>query len=345
VRAKAFNTTREESEEKIMARIVLKQEQYKNLQTHTQQVQTKIVKSFDSDVEIFDYEEMKKYLVYFPNNRNEMGEFNIVKGYLHTVMLGRSKTKVRCIQGLVNEDIGYDGECPLCAGVTDAWDYFKLKVAAKVKAAGIDMDSEEGKQIRSNVSKEREVQEPNLYLAMPIVVIESEISDNKMKPVKVDGKYVFKPYVYFTSDYSFTAKIRGQFDNAEIEDLCGQFGILSYVYDTKGKKPEKRAAGQNMSFSVRSSFASLEKYAPEMDKLAEFLTEFKINNAVASFALYPKEELDSKADRALQSYKQNLQLIAGGNTTVVRKKTATPDQALQAFDDVDVDDVDDIDIE
>lgn len=328
-----------------MPRIVMNQAQYQKLNTQQQEVQPKVLKSFDSEVELFDYEPMKKYFVYIPKIKNDNGEEGfgniITRAYLHSIKTGNTTQMIRCINGLVNEEIGFTGVCPLCEGVTDAWDYYNIKLEAKGKLSGIDINSssDDAKELRSAVSKDREIKEPNAYVAFPIILIESEFDTNgKLKLVKgEDGKYIFKPQVFVISEYNFKNCFQTQLDNQEINDMCGHFLVLSYVYDTKGKKPEKRDAGRNLNVTVRSNPEVLEKYIASMDKQAEFLTPFRIESAVASFALYPVEELTEKKKRALLAYEQSKALLLdGGNvTTLVKKKTATPEQAVAQFADPD----------
>lgn len=332
-----------------MPRIVINQEQYKKLNTKEQEVSTKAIKSFDSEVQLFDYEPMKKYLVYVPRIKNDdglEGFDNIkVRAYLHGIKIGNSNQSIRCINGIVNEEFGFTGECPLCEGVTDAWDYYNIKVDARCKANGLDPNStsEDVKNLRSSLSREREIREPNPYVAFPIVLIESDFdASGKLKLVKdAEGKYKFTPMVYVTSEYNFTGSFQTQLDNQEIEDMCGHFLVLSYVYDTKGKKAEKRDAGRNLNVTIRP-LEQLEKYMAEMDQLASFLTPYRIDTSVASFALYPVDELVDKKERALQSYKQGKALIQGGSgnvTTIAKKKTATPEQAISQFKDEDDDEI------
>ena len=95
-----------------MARIVLDQKQYKRLNTQKQEVSRTIQKSFSDDVVIFDYEPMKKYFVYVPKVYGDDGEFGKVRAFLHSVKNGAITQMVRCINGLEDETLGLDGECP-----------------------------------------------------------------------------------------------------------------------------------------------------------------------------------------------------------------------------------------
>ena len=325
-----------------MARIVLDQKQYKRLNTQKQEVSRTIPKSFSDDVEVFDYEPMKKYFVYVPKVYGDDGEFGKVRAFLHSVKNGAITQMVRCINGLEDETLGLDGECPLCEGQSESWDYYNMKLEAKSRVTNMDIissSSDEAKKIRSDIAKEREIKEPNPYTAFPIVLIGAEFEGNKLTLLRDENKkFIFTPMVYSTSEYNFTNTIQSQLDNQEISDMAGHFMVFSYVYDTKGKEPKKMDAGRCMSVTIRSCPEVLSDYVEEMDNLASFLTQYKIESSLTSFAIYPKDDLEEKRRRAMNAYKQSKLLTlmgsGGGATTSVKKTTVTPEQVLQEFEDV-----------
>lgn len=277
--------------------------------------------SDDPEVQVFSYEPQMRYQVYIPElymTVNGEKVFSKIRALSHTIYRnGNYMGTYRCIRDLNIPELGLDGECPLCNGVADSWEYYKMKHEMKCVEKGLnseDRSNEDVSLLAKDLIRMREIQEPKAYLYFPIVVFETT-KDNKV--LLENGKPKYQIYIYTISEYSFNSIWEVQMSNSGVESLAGQFLVLSYIYDTKGKQPNKRDAGNNLQLTFRNIPESLKPFIDEINNDAKRFTVAKISNALVSLALYDKKELESIKNKALATYyqiraKEEQKLITGG---------------------------------
>ena len=61
----------------------------------------------------------------------------------HPVIDGRSYADVRCSQGVIAEELGLDGSCPLCDSMAEVWELYNKEYADICKTRCLDPKSVE----------------------------------------------------------------------------------------------------------------------------------------------------------------------------------------------------------
>ena len=312
-----------------MKKLIINEELHEKvaLQSLAQPEKEEFSVSEDPEVVVFDFEPMKRYFVYIPKvyMNNDGKVFQKIRALSHSVYRnGNYMGTYRCIRDLVIPEIGLDGECPLCDGVADSWDSYRLKVEMKCLEKGLNPDdrtNEEVANIAKTMLKTREIQESKAYVYFPIVVFEMDKDGGKI--LFNNGEPVYSIQVYAISEYSFKSIWEVQMVNHGIDSLDGSFVVLSYTYETKGKAPSKRDAGRSLQVTFRAQPPeTLRPFLDRIDEEASKLSVSKISNALLSLALYSKSDLESIKNKVLSTFyqikaKEEQKLLVGGETPKV----------------------------
>lgn len=304
-------------------------------------------KSTDPNFPVFEVPLNKRVLIYVPNHvvDDENGEptLRMDKPLIHAVQDGKRFLYFRCVNGLeVKDDDGnilYDGNCPLCEGTSIPWDLANLKIKQKCASLGLDPEDKTNDSVKSVRSAEfsgRVLKESNRYYTFPIVVIETENDDGKTIKKDENNKPVFHPMWYHISESLYTQKWLPTLEGLEDEPTHpgGHFFVLNFIYDTKGKEPNKRDAARNVNVISRTIKQS-EKLRAYLDNVTEEWTPEKAQSVVLTNQLYSMDELQNIADKVLESSKDMIALLeaaeASGTSAVSTGFNLTPPEENKAL--------------
>lgn len=268
---------------------------------------------------VFEVVPGKKVLIYVPNHvvDGENGpELRMDKPLIHTVIDGKRFLSYRCVQGICLEDKGnviYDGSCPLCEATSDPWTLANLKIKQKCNQLGYEPEDKEDpavKAIRSSEFSARVVKEAVRYYTFPIVVFATANDDGKTILKNEEGKPLVTTYWYHISENLYNDRWLKIFEGMEDEPTHpgGHFFTLSYVYDTKGKDPNKRDAARNLSVIARN-IKNSDKLRLLLDEKTADWTPAKAQETVITNQMYPLDGLKSVADSVLLPVQEMISLI------------------------------------
>lgn len=328
-----------------MSPVKLSDETKQNIQKqlNAQIVERSAPKSTDpKHFPVFSIPAGQKILIYVPNHTVQLEDgshqLRMDMPILHPVQDGNRFRYFRCINGIVDDEAGYDGTCPLCEGTSEPWDLARAKIEQKCKAQGLDPEDTENKDVKAIRTAEfgdRVLKEGDRYYTFPIVVFETDKDCKQFrKDDKGNIKYTIQWYNIRESKYADTwGKAIAEMED-EPETPAGYFFVLSYVYDTKGKQPNSRDAAKNLSVHPKTKIGTLkgmDKLKEQLDKQTEEWTPEKAAETVISNNLFSKEDLEGAANDLLASTRTMLAMMQGmpdaGATPAISAPNAVP--ALQ----------------
>ena len=289
-------------------------------QLGTQEVVRSAPRSLDpNNFPVFDIPVNQKVLIYVPNHVrvNEAGQEELLmdKPLIHSVRDGNRFLSYRCISGIVDEEAGFDGTCPLCDGTSEPWDLARKQIEQQCKVQGLDpedTDNGDVKAIRSKAFSDRVVKEATRYFTFPIVVIETVNNDGKTLAKNEKGGPILKPCWYSISEQAYEAKWEKIFESLDDEPTHpgGHFFILNYCYTPKRGEPNKRDSARNLVVSGKTVKGS-EQMRTNLDKMTEEWTPEKARETVVNNLLYSQEDLGYVADSALENTRNMLAIYEG----------------------------------
>ena len=290
-------------------------------QLGVQEVQRGTPKSLDPiNFPVFTVPVNKKVLVYVPNHTVQdadgVDRLRMDMPLIHSVTVGRQFLSYRCTSGLVNENHGLDGSCPLCIGKDDPWDLAYKIIDQKCKVQGLDpkdTDNADVKAIRSAAFSDRAVKDASRHYTFPIVVFDTLNDDGKTLIKDEEGNLKYTIYWYDCSENTWEDKWVKVLEGMEDEPTHpgGRFFMLNYIYKTKpNEQPNARDAARNVTISARTVSGS-EKLREYLDKQTEEWTPVKAQRTVLANIIYSNEDLQSVADEALVNTRSLLALYEG----------------------------------
>jgi hypothetical protein len=314
-------------------------------QLGNQTIDRSIPKSHDpKNFPVFSIPLGGKVLVYVPNHTVVDADGNQIlradRPILHAINDGRSFRYIRCVHGLVEDSIGYDGDCPLCDGVSEPWDLANAKIRSRCAQLGLDPEDRENKDVKSIRSSEfsdRVLKEGERYLTFPIVVFET---DADCKKLVTDDKKNIKYQIFW---YSISEKLYDKTWAKTIEEMedeptspAGQFFVLSYVYDTKGRPANARDSARALAVHHKPAYNTKEafnKLKVQLDKATEDWTPEKAAEVVINNNLFSMEDLQALTDDVLRTTRETLALYNSAEEVAPAGTSSAP--ALKLGDKVD----------
>lgn len=297
----------------------------------------------------------KKVLIYVPNHvvvdSKGVESLRMDMPLIHPVTDGKRFYNYRCINGLEDESLGFNGSCPLCDGTAEPWELANLQINEKCKAQGLDPDDSDNasvKSIRSDAFNDRAVKDTVRYFTFPIVVFETENDDAK-NIVKDENGIKYQVYWYSISETMYQDKWQKTLDAMEDEPTHpgGRFFVLDYTYTPKKGEPNKRDSARALSVNPRNIKGG-EPIKKVLDAQTEGWTPVQAINTVINNHLYSYDQLVQVADEALENtrnllimYKNPGKSIEKANEELYKldKKPEVPadgaDDGSIALDDVD----------
>lgn len=310
-------------------------------QLNAQTIERSAPKSTDpKHFPVFSIPAGQKILIYVPNHVVELEDgthqLRMDMPILHPVQDGNRFRYFRCINGIVDEEAGFDGTCPLCDGTAEPWDLARARIEQKCKAQGLDPEDKENKDVKSIRMSEfgdRVLKEGDRYYTFPIVVFETD-KDCKtfVKDDNGNVKYTIQWYNISEKKYADTwGKAIAEMED-EPETPAGYFFVLSYQYDTKGKQPNSRDAARALSVHPKTKIGTMkgmDKLKEHLDAQTEGWTPEKAAETVISNNLFSKEDLEGAAADLLANTRSMLAMYQGmgdgdgGNTPAIATSTPT----------------------
>lgn len=311
------------------------------------------IKSYDPDYPVFDVPVNQKVLVYIPNHTVMSPDgtqlLRMDKFAAHPVIDGRSFADIRCSQGVVVDELGLDGTCPLCDGMGEVWELYNREYADIAKTKGIAIDSQEAqdllKQDRIDLIKAMSIKQPDVWYTFPIVVIECEEKDGQRTviPKKNDkGQITGKPMWYSIRERTYLEKWNAGFDSIETDDgvtpttPAGLWAILNFTYTPKSGNHDKMGSAK----ALKVTFKTMDGYgewANYFDQLTADWTPAKAQEVVVLDAVRSMEEMQEVADTLLKPVRTKLAMYDLGSASGAGTQTAgslpqtSADSALAGF--------------
>lgn len=328
-----------------------------------QEVQRTAPKSEDpKNFPVFEIPAGERVLVYVPNHtvKDENGNdvLRMDRPLLHTGKYKNRFITYRCISGLVNEALGYDGTCPLCEGENEPWELANKNIEAKCAQAGLnpsDKDNESVKTIRTAEFNSRALRGADRYVTFPIVVFDTETANGRLS-IKVENKKpVYRVMWYSCSENVYTKKwlkaVESYDDGSgdgmvDLTSIGGLFYKLDYGYSGKGgESVSKRDAARDLTIQIINykgeSYDLLKK---KLDEETKGWTPEKAMETVIANHFYNANDLSQVADGILEETRTMLALYAVKNGEALPEAPAfTPIEAgagtptLQAVGETDAD--------
>lgn len=291
-------------------------------QLGVQEVQKAAPKSTDPiNFPVFEVPVNSKLLVYVPNHTvvapDGSQALRMDMPLIHSVTDGTRFYSYRCINGLEDESLGLTGECPLCEGCAEPWEYANLIIEEKCKARGLnpeDTDNTEVKNIRSTAFSDRVLKDATRYYTFPIVVFETVNNEAKQIAKDENGQMQYKVYWYHISESLYEDKWKKALEAMEDEPTHpgGHFFLLNYTYTPKHGEPNKRDSARALAVSARNIKGS-EKLREHLDAQTEKWTPEKAMETVITNNLYNTEQLQEVADAVLENTRNLIQLMKAPN--------------------------------
>lgn len=292
-------------------------------------------KSEDTAFPVFSVPTEKQLIVYIPRTpvvtktADGVEVENPCISYQHAVRDGKSYTNIRCINGLHNGVLGFDGDCPLCNAVGEAYQVYSKKLAIRAAAMHIDITKDSSNPVllpvKQELGGEMPVKKAEKFYTVPIVVL----SEDPSKPINPAD---FKVYYWDVREQHLKDKLYKSLSaglttigSAAVDEptMFGRFYVFDYRYDTKGATANKMMAAKNVQYTVLDGAQlNLTQFVPAMEQLASTFTVEKAVDVVKSNQLWYKEDLVQKTDDIMAASRAFLaQAEAVGVTTAIAPVT------------------------
>lgn len=310
------------------------------------------IKSYDSDFPVFDIPVNQKVLVYIPNHTvmNPDGTIGLRmdKFAAHPIIDGRTYGDVRCSQGVIVEELGLDGTCPLCDGMNEAWSLYNLEYADIAKTKGIDPKSAEAqeslKQDRIDLVNAMVIKQAEVWYTFPIIVIDCEERDGVLttNPKKdAEGKIKGTPMWYSIRERTYLEKWGAGFDSIDTDDgviptsPAGLWAILNFTYTPKSGNADKMGSARALKVTFKT-MNGYEAWASYFDTMTEEWTPGKAQEVVVLDAVRDMDEMKQVADSLLKPVRDKIAMYELGNASVNNGAAGLPtnanaDNALAGF--------------
>lgn len=305
------------------------------------------IKSYDPDFPVFDVPVNQKVLIYIPNhtvmNPDGTVGLRMDKFAAHPVIDGRSFADIRCSQGVQVDELGLDGSCPLCDGMSEAWNLYNYEYAEVGKTKGIDIKSPEAqealKQDRIDLVKAMVIKQAEVWYTFPIVLIDCE--EGTTTPKKgADGTIKGTPMWYSIRERTYLEKWGAGFDSLEPDDgvmptsAAGLWAILNFTYTPKSGNHDKMGSAKALKVTFKP-MNGYEQWATYFDQMTEAWTPAKAQEVVVLDAVRDMEEMQQVADSLLKPVRDKIAMYELGGASnagaVGIPANANADNALAGF--------------
>lgn len=309
------------------------------------------VRSYDPDYPVFDVPINQKVLVYIPNHtvQNPDGTIGLRmdKFAAHPVIDGSSFADIRCSQGVVVNELGLDGSCPLCDSMQEVWSLYNHEYADIAKTKGIDPKSPEAqtdlKQDRIDLINSMVIKAADVWYTFPIVVIDCEEKDGVLTTIPkkdAEGKISGTPMWYSIRERTYLEKWKAGFDSLEPDDgivptnPAGLWAILNFTYTPKSGNHDKMGSAKSLKVTFKT-MAGYAEWANYYDTLTAEWTPAKAGEVVVLDVVRDMTEMCEVRDSLMKPVRDKLAMYelahkpqVGGAPAV---SSSTAENALAGF--------------
>lgn len=309
--------------------------------------QAAAIKSYDPNYPVFDVPVNKKILVYIPNHTEMLPDGSVTlrmdKFAAHSGLDGRSFVNVRCSQGIISEELGLDGSCPLCTAMADVWELYNKEYADIGRARGIDIQSAEAqealKEERKKLVQAMVIKNPEIWYTFPIVVIDCEERDGQLTVIPkkdAENRITGTPMWYSIRERTYLEKWATALDTIETEDgiaithPAGRWAVLNFTYTPKSGSHDKMNSARALKVGFKT-MAGYNEWATYFDQLTEEWTPQKAQEVVVLDVLRDMEEMTAVADTLMAPVRDKLAMysLSAGGAVVPTQGSA--ESALAGF--------------
>lgn len=298
---------------------------------------------------VFETPVNKKVLIYVPNhtvvNADGVEELRMDKPFIHAVTDGKRFMYYRCTAGVSIAGTVFNGDCPMCEGCSEPWEFANLQIKEKCRQQGLDPEDTENKDvksIRSSAFSDRVIKDATRYFTFPIVVIETLNDDGKTVVKDEKGGIKFRPMWYNISESMYADKWAKVLEGMEDEPTHpgGHFFLLNYTYVPKRGEPNKRDSARALVVTERKVKVS-ETFIKKLDSITEEWTPDKSAETVIRNQLYAPQDLEEVVDELLQNTRRMIALYQskeagmaavgnGGDPFTLEEKPSKPEETDDA---------------
>ena len=308
-------------------------------------------KSYDPNFPVFDIPVNQKVLVYIPNHTvtNADGTVGLMmdKFAAHPVRDGRTFANIRCSAGLVDDELHYDGTCPLCNGIAENWELYNFQYPDIAKSKGIDISSPEAqeglKKERQDLVRNMTIQKAEVWYTFPIVVIDCEEKDGQLTTVPkkdAEGRIKGTPMWYSIREKTFNDKWVAGYDSISTEDgetpssPAGLWAILNFTYQPQSGNADKMGSARALKVTFKQMGENFKQWATYFDDMTKEWTPAKAMEVVALDVIRDMDELNDVADTLLKPVRDGLamyKLRQSGGSSAPQVTGGSPEALLQNF--------------
>lgn len=262
-------------------------------------------------------------LVYIPKTNlvtTENGEdMKVLDVFIHDYKQGNGFGQMRCVNGLsggIFEQLGYDGTCPACESMSDAWELYRRKLEAEAKKLGIDPQNDPTdilKSARQKIIGEMDMKGAEEYVTFPVVIIPTK---GKMQPTE-DAVDNLKVQFVTWRKKRYEENILGALDTLMTNPghPAGMFWIWKFSYNTEGKQANARDSAKNAKYTPivdSQALAFLGQYAPYCEKSAAGFTNDKATEVIVANQFMYQEDYADKVAKIMAKTRSLLEISEVG---------------------------------
>lgn len=320
----------------------------------------------------------EQYLIYVPNHTlvNEDGQTELRqdKPFIHTIEVNGRYHKIRCTDGIVSEELGLDGTCPICDGRSVVDEYARIEADRLLVSQGFEAgdNSEEARKLTKGIFDNRAIKRKSRNLTFPIVVFERTLTKNsqgrdvyKLSQDPKTGELIYQTMWYNISEALYSGSDarrgiwKGELDaradelDMDIPTPAGYWFTLNGRYIDDPQKWSARDAATQFKVTMLPNGpknvdqAYREELEKRLDAETEGWTPEKAIEMVIANHFLPVDAVRESTEEILQPLRDKIalhQANLGAGTTAPAIEATVPNKgqaALTALDDDDIDDLDD----
>lgn len=289
----------------------------------------------DPNYPVFSTPVNEDILVYIPKTNvitTENGEdMKALEVFIHDFKQGNGYGQIRCVNGLsggVYEQLGYDGTCPACEAMTDAWELYRRKLDAEAKKLGIDPQNDPTdvlKSARQKILGEMDIKGAEEYVTFPVVIIPTK---GRMQPTE-DALSNLKVQFVTWRKKRYEDNILGALDTLMTNPghPAGMFWIWKFSYNTEGKQANARDSAKNAKYTPivdSQALAFLGQYVSHCEKAAEGFTNVKATEVLVANQFMFKEDYDAQIAKIMAKTRSLLEISDVGGVAQPQLSGANP---------------------
>lgn len=290
-----------------------------NAGAENQEIKKGSSKTTDKNFPVFSTPVNEDILVYIPKTNlvaTENGEdMKLLNVFIHDYKQGQGFGQLRCINGLsggVYDMLGYDGTCPACEAMKDAWELYNRKLKAEATKLGIDPQNDPGevlKSARTKILGEMDMKNPEEYVTFPVVIIPLK---GKMQPAD-DALANLKVQFVTWRRKRYEDNILAALDTLMVNPghPAGMFWVWKFSYNTEGKQANARDSAKNAKYTPITDSAALSilsKLTSACEDAAKDFTNEKATEVIVANQFMYKEDLDKEVDKIMSKTRSLLEI-------------------------------------